>query len=299
MSRLLSVIIPSGRADRVYLTVEGLNNQTLDRSQYEIIIVTPKPESMQRLKDAGARIIGVDRLYAPGKMRNIGAHAACGKILFFIDDDCIPPQNWLEKSLKTLEGEKNIGAVGCRVVAFKDSFWTRCADYSLFSAYQYNQCRYGDLGSAAIGTRREAFEDAKGFDEELLASEDWDFSLKLKEKNWKCVFDPSVEVKHDHRCNTLAIIIGKAYRFGRNSGLVVQARHNKNISWLARLSVMLGNPLLYLLLIFPYGLAVTLLQLWDFRGTDHRLVPFAPIMLSSRIAYQIGVWARVWKKQHS
>lgn len=285
-----SIVIPSGRPDRVFHTIEGLCRQSMDRAQYEIIIVTPEPEKMQELKEAGARIIGVERLYAPGKMRNIGANVSSGEILFFIDDDCIPPADWLEVMQKALKQETRIGAVGCRVVALEDLFWNRCADYSLFASYQYYQYRNSDLGSAAIVVRREAFEEVHGFDDELLASEDWDFSLKLKEKNWICLFDPSVEVKHDHRCNTLAIIIIKAYRFGRYSGLVVQKRHVGHLSCLAELSVRMANPLVYWLLIIPFAFAVTLLQSLSFVRYDLKTFYYLPFIIMARISYHIGVW---------
>ena len=288
-----SIVIPSGRPDRVFHTVEGLRRQSMDRAQYEIIIVTPEPENMQELKAAGVRIIGVERLYAPGKMRNIGASVASGEILFFIDDDCIPPPNWLERLMATLKGKKNIGAVGCRVVGLDGSFWSRCADYALFASYQYHKRIVCNLGSAAIGVRREAFEDVHGFDEELLASEDWDFSLKLKEKNWICLFDPSVEVKHDHRCRTLKRIIVKAYLFGHYAGLVVQARHSKNISWLARISVRLQNTLFYSLMIFPYGLALTFLYTTSFVRNDRKIGFYLPFMLISYITCHIGVFCKL------
>ena len=299
MSKLISVIIPSGRADRVFHTIEGLCQQSMDRAQYEIVVVTPEPAKMKSLERFNVRVQAVDRLYAPGKMRNIGANVASGEILFFIDDDCIPPADWLEAMQKTLKQENRIGAVGCRVVALEDSFWNRCADYALFSSYQYNIKFFCNLGSAAIAVKREAFESVKGFDETLLASEDWDFSLKMKEKNWICVFDPSVEVQHDHRCNTLDKIIVKAYLFGYYSGVVVQERHIKNTSWLARISVRLQNPLLYPLLIVPYGLAVTLLQLWEHKGTEPRLIYFAPFILLARISYQIGVWISICNQKRS
>ena len=299
MSKLISVIIPSGRADRVFHTIEGLCQQSIDRAQYEIVVVTPEPVKMRSLEQFNVRVQAVDRLYAPGKMRNIGANVASGEFLFFIDDDCIPPADWLEVMQKTLKQESRIGAVGCRVVALEDLFWSRCADYTLFPSYQYNISFFCNLGSAAIAVKREAFESVKGFDETLLASEDLDFSLKLVENGWFCVFEPRVEVRHDHRCNTLDRIIVKAYLFGYYSGVVVQARHIRDISWLARISVRLQNPLLYPLLIIPYGLAVTLLQLWEHRGTEPRLICFVPVMLLSKIAYQIGVLMNICKRKCS
>ena len=299
MKPIISVIIPSGRSDLVLFTVEGLINQTLDRYQYEIIIVTPELKKFNKFKAEGIHIVGVNKLHPPGKMRNIGVNKAQGDFVFFIDDDCIPSPGWISKTLKVLKGDKHIGAVGCRVISNSGDFWNRCADYCLFASYQYQQRFICDLGSAAIAVRRAAFKEVNGFDDDLFASEDLDFSLKLTEKGWLCVFEPRVEVKHDHRCNILAIIIVKAYRFGLYSGLVVQARHIKNISWLARISVQLQNPLLYPILIIPYALAVTLHQLWKFRGTEPRLILFVPFMILSRFAYQIGVWVNICKQNYS
>ena len=290
MSKLISVIIPSGRADRVFHTIEGLCQQSMDRAQYEIVVVTPEPAKMKSLERFNVRVQAVDRLYAPGKMRNIGANMASGEILFFIDDDCLPPSDWLAGLMVTLKRNKKIGAVGCRVVGLDGSFWSRCADYSLFASYQCHQSIICDLGSAAIVVRREAFEEVNGFDDELFASEDWDLSLTMKEKNWTCVFDPSVEVLHDHRCNTLVKIIAKAYRFGHYSGLVVQKRHVGHLSWLAELSVRMANPLVYWLLIIPFAFAVTLLQSLSFVRYDLRTFYYLPFIIMARISYHIGVW---------
>ena len=290
MSKLISVIIPSGRADRVFNTVEGLLNQEIDRSEYEIIVVTPEPSKLQGLKAAGVCIMAVERLFPPGKMRNIGADAASGEFLFFIDDDCIPPTDWLEVMQKALKQENNIGVVGCRVIGLDKIFWCRCADYCLFSSYQYYKRNICDLGSAAIGVRRKAFEEVNGFDDELLASEDWDLSLKMKEKNWTCVFDPLVEVQHDHRSNTLPKILVKAFKSGKYSGLIVQKRHIDHLSWLAELSVKTDSPLVYLLLIIPYALAVTIFQCLSFVRNDAKIYYYLPFILIARISYHIGVW---------
>ena len=81
-SEFISVIIPSGRADRVFLTVDMLCQQSVDSAQYEIVVVTPEPAKMKSLERFNVRVQAVDRLYAPGKMRNIGANVASGEILF-------------------------------------------------------------------------------------------------------------------------------------------------------------------------------------------------------------------------
>jgi cellulose synthase/poly-beta-1,6-N-acetylglucosamine synthase-like glycosyltransferase len=244
------------------------------------------------------RLITVERLYPPGKMRNIGAQQALGKILAFIDDDCIPPPQWLSSLEKRLQSDENTGAVGCRVVSGEQTFMNRCADHCLFSAYQYRQNSHMALGSAALLVRREAFEDAEGFDENLLASEDWDFSMRLLRHGCTCFFIADVEVLHYHGRGTLLSILKGAYLSGYFSGVTVQRRHYSALSWLAKLSVSMGTPTLYWLLIIPYAAALTLLHAVESGRNETKVLLFLPLIFFSRCVYHIGVWARLLRDRN-
>jgi len=286
----VSVIIPSGRPDQVTETVTGLKNQDFDHQLFEILIVSPVFFKHQREGYPEIRTVQTDRLYPPGKMRNLGAAAAGGHYLAFIDDDCIPPSNWLPAVLPKFQNRERIAAVGCRVVALKKTYWSRAADYALFSAYQYLTPRIIALGSAAIIFKRSCFEKANGFDETLEASEDWDICLKLQAKGYYCLFDPEVEVRHRHGYHSFLSILKKSYLFGIRSRLVVQTRHKGALSWLARLSVAMKSPWLYWILVGPYALLVSILQGFDFFRKDRRILLHFPVVLTSRIAYHVGVF---------
>lgn len=289
----ISVIIPSGRPEMVRMTIEALTEQKYDSNCYEVLLVTPFAEEAKQVFLQSARIIGVEKLYSPGRMRNIGAREARGDVLAFIDDDCVPPVEWLSHMLRRLTRLKTTGAVGCRVICGERTFMNRCADHCLFAAYQYRESRMIALGSAALMVRRQVFEEVGGFDEHLLASEDWDFSLRLQENDWYCFFDAKVEVHHYHgRGNIMAILRG-AYLSGYRSGLVVQRRHHSSLSWLARLSVSLGTSLLYWLLIIPYSLALTAAQGMDNLRNEPSAVLFLPMVFLSRCVYHFGVWIRL------
>jgi len=288
----ISVIVPCGRPDRVGHTLGSLLAQTYE-GQAEILVVTPDPKAMPEVDSNRVRVVAVKRLLAPGEMRNIGAAAARGEVYAFVDDDCVVPAEWLSVMVATLADEGRTGAVGCRVVSAGADFWGRCADYALFSPYQYRSRRVVDLGSAALAVRSRAYREVKGFDPELLASEDWDFSLRLTENNWACVFEPTVEVKHDHCRNTFAMIVAHAFRAGRRSGVTVQRRHVDGLSWLARLSVRMGSPWLYWLLILPYACAVTLAQASSFSRHDFKAFLYLPFVFAARLAYHLGVWLQL------
>lgn len=288
-SDFISVIIPSGRPDRVIKTVNSLLGQSVPREMCEIVVVTPDSDVLDNEFPDEVIVISTGDLFPPGRMRNIGAQVARGSYLFFIDDDCLAPENFLEYLLNILETKDHVGAVGCRVIASDATFWNRCADHALFTAYQSKQEGYIDgLGSAALAVRQDVFSSVGGFDEELMASEDWDFSLKLSAQGWRCWFTPELEVIHDHRRGNLRAIIHAAWRYGTASGLTVQRRHKETISWLACLMVSAANKRMYWLLMLPYSCLLTLVWLLETRPT--KLLPCLPVIFFARLSYQCGVY---------
>jgi len=291
LANIISVIIPSGRPWRSAPALEALLKQRCEGGSIELIVVIPCGENLPNLPkpiDLSLKVVHTHILYPPGKMRNFGARHALGGYFCFIDDDCVVPDNWVQKMRAAINTCQRIGAVGCRVGSMGKDFWSRCADFALFADYQYRQPRFCNLGSAALCVRRAAFEDAGGFDEDLKASEDWDFSLKLQVSGWRCLFEPAVEVLHDHRRDGPAKILKSAYRSGKLSGLRVQRRHFEKMSWLAKISLFAGDHHFYAALAFPYAAAVTLQQFFSLRlnGFD---AAFLPCMFLAKTAYHIGV----------
>lgn len=292
----ISIIIPSARPEKVARTVRGLLDQTALAVVLEILIVTPYPHESAIHRDdlSLVRVVPVDTLQPPGKMRNIGARNAAGDYLAFIDDDCVPAENWLVILLSGMTSLPLVAMTGCRVVSGEPGFWGKGADLCLFMAYQYTTKHHDiDLGSAAVMVRRDVFEAVGGFDESLLASEDWDFSLRLRQAGWQCVFTPDTEVVHYHGRDTFTKIVRNAYRSGHLSGLVVQRRHYHNLSWLAKLSVIMGKPLLYGFLVVPYAAAVTLFQGRQVVCSGWKGWLYLPLVFLCRLLYHCGVLRRL------
>lgn len=296
----VSVILPAGRSDRVGVAVESLLAQSFPQSRYEILVVTPEPEALGEVAAKGARLVAVSKLYPPGAMRNVGAALAKGDILCFFDDDCLAPEDWLEKMTAALLASTDRGAVGCRVVAFRHGFWERCADHALFTAYQgFESGQVAGLGSAALAVHREVFEAVGGFDETLLASEDWDFSLRLNACGRQCWFEPAITVLHDHRRGGFVKILRAVFRSGYLSGLTVQRRHYNGMTWLARFMVRAGHPAVYWLAMLPYAVAATLFWPVETRPSPGFFCRCLPVVFLARCAYQFGVWRQLCEKQHT
>ncbi len=285
-----SIIIPSARPERVAGTVRSLVMQSLAAGNCEILVVTPHANAVHI--DAKTvvqlRVIQTGILHSPGRMRNIGVQESRGAYLFFLDDDCFAPSRILEDMAHVLRSNDRVGAVGCRVVAWEQTFWNQCADHALFTAYQAKTAGSVEgLGSAALAVRREAFLAAGGFDEELMASEDWDFSLKLRKQGWLCWFAPEIEVRHDHRRGSFRAILGAAWNYGKASGLIVQQRHEATVSWVARLLVAAARKKLYWLVMLPYSGFLTLV--WVFETRPLKMLPCMPVLFLARFSYQCGV----------
>lgn len=291
---MVSIIIPCARLERVSATLAALDRQHFHGKDIEILVVTPDIESFSALNTSSSLIVGTGGyLFPPGRMRNIGASQARGDTLMFIDDDCIPPPEWMRIMHETLFRDSKVGMVGCRLVSFDKGFWSKCADLALFAAYQHSRKQVTDIGSAAIAVRREAFDSVGGFDEALRASEDWDFSLRLRSQGWKCLFTPEVTVLHDHGRSSLGAILRQSWRSGLLSGLVVQERHPAMLTWLARLSLRCKVPWKYALLLGPYAVLVTVFQGWSWVRDKPSDLIHLPLVFVARLTYHLGVLARL------
>ena len=121
----ISIIIPSARPEKVARTVCGLLDQTALAVVLEILIVTPHSHKSADCWDNSSlvRVVPVDTLHPPGKMRNIGARNAAGDYLAFIDDDCVPAANWLDILLSGMDSSPLFAMTGCRVVSGEPGFW--------------------------------------------------------------------------------------------------------------------------------------------------------------------------------
>jgi cellulose synthase/poly-beta-1,6-N-acetylglucosamine synthase-like glycosyltransferase len=293
----VSLIIPLTRFGRCQGLIDAIQAQIIP--PLEIIFACAANPKMKVNSVLPIQWCITGRLLSPGAMRNRGAQIARGDLFFFLDDDCLPGPEWIEKTIDVLIATPQIGAVACRVVSPRRSFWQGCADYVLFSASQHRRSMSCCVGSAALAVKREAFVAAGGFDTELLASEDWDFSLRMMKSGWIAWFDANVSVSHDHDRTTMKEIIKQAYLSGYRSGLTVQRKHEALVWRGWRFIIHHSHPSMYVF--WGAGLAVIMWVrgIWELRGVDPRWPFYLPILLFARVSYQYGVWKRLLHERRS
>jgi len=164
---------------------------------------SPPPE--KPVRERGAR--GV---HDPPRKGSAGA----APVLAFIDSDCVPEPDWLERLISVLE-EPGIAAVAGRVLGFALDGLPGFAQEGLLGRYE-DACSSLNLGprggpvatpGAALSylpacnllVRRGAFEAVGGFRPAMRLGEDVELCWRLQAAGHGLFYYPGSDVRHDHR----------------------------------------------------------------------------------------------------
>ncbi len=146
----------------------------------------------------------------PAAKRDIGAEAARGEILAFLDDDAYPSNNWLLNAVRNFADPEVAAVGGPAITPESDGLLQQAGGIVYISwlvsgpyVYRYmpKSFRYvEDYPTCNFLVRRQDFQQAGGFDTKFWPGEDTFFCLKLvKQLERKIVYDPDVEVYHHRR----------------------------------------------------------------------------------------------------
>jgi GT2 family glycosyltransferase len=154
--------------------------------------------SAEVARSFGATLLGNGARRGPAHARNLGAHAARGALLFFVDADVAAHRDTLARVVEHFQLDATLDAL---MGAYDDS--PACANF--VSQYKNLQhCfvhRHGKRRASTFWTgcgaiRREVFEAEGGFDERLMAIEDIEFGYRLHAAARRVLLDPEVQVQH-------------------------------------------------------------------------------------------------------
>ncbi len=210
----VSVIIPF-REENPLLEqcIESVKKQ--DYEGIEIIAVGDRA----KLKRSSVVSIFDPSCRGAGEKRNLGAKKAKGEVLFFLDSDCILKENSVSMLVKTFEEHKT-DAVSGKPLAPRNA-----NILGLVTGLEYED-RFDKMGegyvdvaaTTCLGILKEAFQDVGGFvdySEDEAVGEDWDFSARLKQKNYSIYHTNKVEVFHEHASDTLMHYLKRQYEHAK------------------------------------------------------------------------------------
>lgn len=211
----ISVIIPAFNSkDRIGKCIKSVLKQ--DFKNLEVIVVNDgsNDSTAETAKKAGAKVYSKMN-QGPAIARNFGAQKAAGKILVFMDDDCIAQKNWLFEMVKLFEDPKVAGVQG----AYKTTQTELCARFSQIEIEdRYDRIKKAKkidwIGSYSAAYRRDVFFEFNGFDSSFSAAsgEDPELSFKISKAGHKLAFNPNAVVFHRHDSSFKAYFRRKFFR---------------------------------------------------------------------------------------
>src|SRR5262245_31275459 len=129
----ISIVIPAYNGEgTIAACLESINVATRGRRK-EIIVVDSSPSNatsdiVRRLPEV-ILVRSKTRLSA-GEARNRGRKMARGRLVFFTDQDCIVPLDWIDRIERHFQ-DPMVGAAGGAVGIQNFSSWSGCALYFL------------------------------------------------------------------------------------------------------------------------------------------------------------------------
>ncbi len=137
----------------------------------------------------------------PASARNHGARAGKGEVVVFIDSDCIPLPDWLEKMTVPFSDPAVVGVQGAYCCAQKE--WiARFSQLEIEERYERmkRSASVDFIGTYSAAYRRDIFTQMGGFDTRfpMASGEDADFSFRLAAQGLRLVFAPGALVYHAH-----------------------------------------------------------------------------------------------------
>lgn len=201
------MIVPThGRPGPLARLLDSLSRQSLRADRVEIIVVDDGSPSGRRpdggMLPPGARLVRQPR-QGPAVARNTGASLATGRLLAFVDDDCIAEPGWLESLFAAHLAHPHALLGGSTRNGLPENLFADVAE-SLLGFFDEDERRAGlplsFVASNNIACARAAFARIGGFDTDypLAAGEDRAFCRSWRERIGELRRVPDAHMLHCH-----------------------------------------------------------------------------------------------------
>lgn len=154
-----------------------------------------------------------------GRARNEGAKRARGEILVFIDDDAVlADEHVLANLVRPLRGDPTIGVTGASKLIPPDSSWFQrwvarevpriehpVVEEPLETNPDPERGYYCQVTTTCCAMHRAVFEEAGGFDEELIRGVDTEFFVRIRRLGYRFILAPHTWVWHPAASTPLAL----------------------------------------------------------------------------------------------
>ncbi len=225
---MISIVIPvkNGGAD-LARCLDGIGAQVVDEEVEIVVIDSGSTDgSVVQARERGAIVREIPaREFSHGASRNLGASLASGELLVFISQDAYPvDERWLERLTGPLrEKESLVGGVYGRQLPHPGA--RPPERYFLDFLYGAQPRRQSAAGTHQLTMETTLFSNVNAamprslwerfpFVEDIIMSEDQDWSRRVLLAGFTVVYEPAAAVRHSHNYT-----LGGAFRRFFDSGV--------------------------------------------------------------------------------
>lgn len=246
INKFYSVIVPTyNRSNDIINALSHLIEQTISKNNYEIIIVDDG--STDDTKEKVTEFVGqypdynIKYFYqknaGPAKARNLGIKESNGEIVFFTDDDCAVPPDWMKTLLLGLKKHpKAAGAGGWYLPPESDmektaGFWQRRSahyfthevltnpfrQYEILSNDPFRCFGFSAFNTANICYKKSVLEKVGGFKEDFYwpGGEDNELAFRILITGHSLLYIPFY-ITHHHTLGFIGFI-KHCFHYGANN----------------------------------------------------------------------------------
>ncbi|MEM7770022.1 MAG: glycosyltransferase [Cyanobacteria bacterium P01_A01_bin.37] len=214
----ITVLIPTYRRPHDLLRcLEALKHQLRVPDEVLVVVRDSDTETWDAIANFEADLLPLATVpvTVPGQVAalNTGIAAAKGDIVAITDDDAAPRSHWLERIAHHFESDPMVGGVGgrdwlyiggtdlqegCSAVIGRVQYFGRVVGRHNLGVGEPHEVEV--LKGANMSYRKQAIANLK-FDTRLLGTgaqvhNDLAFSLSVKKRGWKLIYDPAADIDH-------------------------------------------------------------------------------------------------------
>lgn len=226
------VIATYQRPDELSRCVRAIGELVWPRERFEVIVVNDGGivhEAAQLTSLAGDvdfRIMTTVNT-GPGAARNAGAAVARGQFLTFVDDDCVPSPDWLQRLSSAVDRSPDAMVGGRTINILKRNLFSQASQTLVDYVYAYYNERGAKrnefFASNNMTLAADAFHAIGGFDESFRTAEDRELCKRWGASGGRFEYVPDIVIGHAHRLGPMSFL---RQHFGYGRGALPYWRKN-------------------------------------------------------------------------
>lgn len=220
-----SIVIPTfNRPDELPACLHGIAKSDYPRDRFEVIVVDDGGRTpLDRLITSFSDVLHIRLLSqtnsGPSAARNAGVRAARGKFVVFIDDDCVPADDWLSVLMERLRENPNRMVGGKTLNALTDNKYSEMSQRILDMAYSFYNANPDQaifFASNNMAMPVESFRQIGGFRLDFRTAEDRELCDNWKHHGFPIIYEPRARMYHFHHL-TLSSFLKQHFFYGRGA----------------------------------------------------------------------------------